>query len=302
MRVLVTGASGFVGCHLAAHFSACGDAVTGTYTGTRPESDLLRGIDLHATDVTDTAAMAALVEAVDPEVVVHLAGLAHVGASWQRLGEYFRVNVLGTERLLAAARGRRVVFASSAEVYGVVPEAEQPIREERPVAPPSPYAMTKACAERFVLAAGGVVARTFNLIGPGQAPHFALPAFARQLAAIRRGEQEPLLEAGNLSARRDFVHVSDGARAYRLLALHGQPGEVYNVASGHALSIEEALGLLMKAAGAEVSIQTDPARFRPVDVPLLAGNPGKLRGLGWRAEKSVDEAVGELWEAVANVA
>lgn len=301
MRVLVTGASGFVGCHLAAHFSACGDAVTGTYTGMRPESDLLRDIDLHAIDVTDAAAMAALVEAVDPEVVVHLAGLAHVGASWQRLGEYFLVNVLGTERLLAAARGRRVVFASSAEVYGVVPEAEQPIREERLVAPPSPYAMTKACAERFVLAAGGVVARTFNLIGPGQAPHFALPAFARQLAAIRRGEQEPVLETGNLSARRDFVHVSDGARAYRLLALHGRPGEVYNVASGHALSIQEALARLMKAAGVEVPIKTDPARFRPVDVPLLAGDPGKLRRLGWRVEKSVDEAVGELWGAVANV-
>lgn len=301
MRVLVTGASGFIGCHLAAHLAACGDRVVGTYAGARPDSGSgtgLEGVELHAVDVTDGPAMAALVAAVDPEVVIHLAGLSHVGASWQRLDEYFLVNVLGTERLLEAARGRRVVFASSAEVYGVVPESEQPISEARPVAPPSPYAMTKACAERFVLAAGGVVARTFNLVGPGQAPRFALPAFARQLAAIQRGEQVPVLETGNLSARRDFVHVEDGARAYRLLAVEGLSGEVYNVASGHSLSIEEALSRLMRAAGMEVPIEPDPARFRPVDVPLLTGDASRLEALGWKAEKSVDDAVRELWESV----
>ena len=142
-------------------------------------------------------------------MIVHLAGLSHVGESWKRPGDYLRVNFEGTLNLLSAARGRRLIFASSAEVYGAVPAAEQPLVEDRPLAPRSPYAMTKACAERMVLDRGGIVVRSFNAIGSGQAPTFALPSFAAQLAAIRRGESEPVLRVGDLSPRRDFVHVLD---------------------------------------------------------------------------------------------
>ena len=111
------------------------------------------------------------------------------------------------------------------EVYGLVPEADQPIPEERPLAPANPYAMSKAAAERLVVAAGGVVARSFNLAGPGQAESFALPAFARQLAAISAGANEDVLRVGNLSARRDFVHVDDGVEGLRLLATEAEAGE-----------------------------------------------------------------------------
>lgn len=268
----------------------------GTHAG--GEGTTRAGAELCAIDITDRPAMAALCARVEPEVVIHLAGLAHVGASWHRVAEYFQVNVVGTETLLAVAEGRRVVLASSAEVYGPVPEAEQPIHEERPLAPPSPYALTKACAERMVVAAGGVVARTFNLIGPGQAPSFALPTFARQLAAIARGDQEPVLQVGNLAAKRDFLHAADGARAYRLLAAAGEPGAAYNVASGTALSLEEMLARLIHASGVNARVEVDPTRFRPVDLPLLAGDAGKLRQLGWRQERTVDEALAELWESV----
>lgn len=295
MRVLITGATGFVGTHLVSHLLARGDEVVGTFTGIHPDP---APVSMHPLDVLDERGMARLVRTFDPEAIIHLAGLAHVGASWEQPAEYFRVNVLGTESLLAAAEGRRVVLASSAEVYGPVPEGEQPIHEDRPLAPASPYAMTKACAERLAAPRGAIIARTFNLIGPGQTPKFALPTFARQLAAIARGEQAPVLKTGNLSARRDFLHVADGVAAYRLLLERGEPGKAYNVSSGRAMSIAEVLERLRAISGVEARIETDPARLRPTDPPLLVGHALRLGELGWKREKSVDDALADLWASV----
>ncbi len=302
MHLLLTGVGGFVGSRLARLLLARGERVSGTFFEEVPRAP---GVTLYEADLLDAAAMAAAVRAADPDAVVHLAGLSHVGESWTRMAEYFRVNVLGTENLLAAAAGRRVVVASSAEVYGVVPESEQPIGEQRQLDPRTPYALTKAAAERLALGRGAVVARCFNLVGPGQSPRFALPAFAAQLAAISRGEREPVLRVGNLSARRDFVHVDDGVDAYRLLAESGTQGEIYNLASGRACSIGEALDRLVAiattAAGAGVParIEIDPERVRAVDLPLLAGDAGRLRALGWEARRGLDEALADLWTAAS---
>jgi GDP-4-dehydro-6-deoxy-D-mannose reductase len=298
MRFLVTGIGGFVGRNLARHLLARGDRVSGTYLDERPDIDGLAGADLYEADLMDAPALARVVRAADPEAIVNLAGLSHVGESWKRMSDYFRVNVLGTENLLAAAAGRRVVVASSAEVYGAVPPERQPIVEEEVVDPRTPYALTKAAAERLAFARGAVVARSFNLVGPGQAASFALPAFAAQLAAIARGEQEPVLRVGNLSARRDFVHVDDGAAAYRALAESGRPGEVYNLASGEAPSIGEALERLMAISGVEARIETDPERMRPVDLPLLLGDNRRLRALGWEPRRTLDDALADLWETL----
>jgi GDP-4-dehydro-6-deoxy-D-mannose reductase len=294
VRVLVTGVSGFLGPHLARHLLARGHAVAGTYLGPPPELD---GVELLRADLLEAPAVEAAVQAAAPEVLVHLAGLSHVGESWARMGEYFRVNFLGTEQMLRAAGrvGARFVLASSSEVYGLVPESAQPINEERPLDPRTPYALTKAAAERLVLAAGGVVVRTFNMVGPGQAPTFALPAFAAQLAAIAAGAQAPVLRVGNLAARRDFVHVADAAEGYGCVAERGEVGGVYNLASGRAASIEEALRRLLAVAGVEARVEPDPERLRPVDLPLLCGDPGRLRGLGWAPRRSLDEALRDLW-------
>lgn len=302
MRVLITGACGFVGRHLARRLQAADDEVVGTYWPEPPAGlSAIAGLELRQADVEDAAGVTRLVRDVRPEAIVHLAGLSHVGESWDRPGCYFRVNVTGTENVVRAAAGARVLVASSAEVYGAVPEDEQPIAEDRPLDPGTPYGLTKAAAERLALALSGpagaaaVIVRSFNLIGPGQAQRFALPSFAAQLAAIRRGESEPVIRVGNLSARRDFVHVEAAARAYELLLRAGDGGGVYNLASGRSASVEEALATLIRISGVEARVETDPARFRPVDQPLLCGDPSRLRALGWEPEPGMERAIEDLW-------
>jgi GDP-4-dehydro-6-deoxy-D-mannose reductase len=299
MHVLITGAGGFVGSRLTRRLLEAGQEVSGLYF---EEGGVPRpaGVRAYEVDVLDAAGVRRAVQAAAPDAVVHLAGLSHVGESWTRLAAYFRVNVLGTENVLAAAGGggRQVVVASSAEVYGAVPEAEQPIDERRQLEPNTPYALTKAAAERLALAAGAVVVRCFNLVGPGQSPRFALPAFASQLAAIARGgkgEEEAVLRVGNLSARRDFLHVDDGVEAYWQLVRSGRQGEVYNAASGEAHSIGEALDRLMAVSGARARVEVDPARVRSVDLPLLLGDAGRLRALGWEPRRGLDQALADLW-------
>jgi len=292
VRVLLTGASGFVGRRLAAQLAGDGHVVGGL---AHDLAGMPEEVEPLLADVCEASALAAAVARFDPEVVVHLAALSHVGDSWRRIDEYFKVNIVGTENLLAAARGRRALVVSSAEVYGLVPDAEQPIVESRAVAPRSPYAMTKAVAERMALAAGATVARLFNLAGPGQLPTFALPSFAAQLAAIEAGAAPPVLSVGNLSAERDFLHVEDGAAGLARIALGGATGEVYNVASGAAVSIAQALERLIAISGLVVRVEEDPARLRPVDVPRLCGDASRLRALGWTPQRGLETALADTW-------
>ena len=245
------------------------------------------------------AALKQAIAAADPDAIVNLAGLSSIGSSWkeEKIAGYFQVNYVGTENLLAAAAGRKVVIASSADVYGSVPAEEQPISEDQPVSPRSPYALTKAASERLAFAYGNaVVARSFNLNGSGQAKEFILPDFASQLAAaIARGDREPVLQVGNLTARRDFVHVDDGAAAYRLLAEKGESGGVYNIASGQASSVAEILQRLMEISGVSAEVEVVEKKFRKVDLPLLTGNASRLRALGWEPQRTLDDAVMDLW-------
>lgn len=292
MRFFITGISGFVGRRLAGLLLARGHRVSGTFLGDRPA---LPEAQTWEADLLNRPLLSSVIQQADPDAVIHLGGLSHVGASWQHMAEYFQVNVLGTENLLEASAGRRLLLASSAEVYGKVPEAEQPLGEDRAAAPRTPYALTKAAAERLALAHGAVVVRSFNAVGPGQAETFALPAFTRQLAAIEAGEQRPVLRVGNLEARRDFVHIDDVAEAYATLADRGRAGSIYNLASGKAFSIGDALQRLVAHSGLQVRVETDPQRVRPVDMPLLCGDASALRALGWKPKRDLDQALRDLW-------
>lgn len=304
MRALVTGAGGFVGGYLVRALAADGvEVFAGSLEGAPPAGDPA-GARWLPLDVTSAASVRAAVDEARPDAVFHLAGQASVGGSFEDPVGTWDANATGTLRMVEALRpGTRLVLAGSAEVYGVVPEAEQPIREERPLRPSNPYAASKAAAEMAcvgVAAARGVeavVARAFNHTGPGQDARFALPSWARQLAAIRAGEAEPVLRVGNLEARRDLLDVRDVVRAYRRLAEAGAAGTAYNVCSGSALTMREVLDALVVTSGAELTVEVDPARVRPVDVPLLMGDAGRINALGWSPEIPLRRTLADLLAA-----
>ncbi len=300
MRALITGITGFVGSHLAHHLARHGWQVSGLATGPSPAG--LEEFDVRQIDVADLAELASALSEIDPEAIFHLAGLAHVGLSWQRPGDYFRVNFGGTQNLLAAAGSRRVLFASSAEVYGQAKAEEQPLLESRPVEPRSPYAMTKACAELLVASNGGIVVRSFNATGPGQSRQFAMPSFAYQLAQIHLGRRSPTISVGDLSPRRDFLHIADAVEGYRLLAEKGQAGETYNLASGQAVAIGDALELLKEISGVAAEVAVDPDLVRKIDIPLLQGDIGKISALGWQPAKNLADALRDLWQSTLEAA
>lgn len=271
----------------------------GTTGGEEPPEGTLsigeiRAASWLALDVTSASSVVSAVETARPEAVYHLAGQSSVAQSFSDPLATWDVNATGTLRLLRALGSSgfgsaRVLLASSAEVYGPVPEAEQPVPEARPLRPVSPYAASKAAAELAALqvsSAGGpqvVVARSFNHTGPGHDARFALPSFARQLASHAPGS-EPVLRVGNLSARRDLLDVRDVVRAYRCLVRSGVAGEAYNVCSGEARCLQDVVEEMIEISGTRARIEVDAERFRPLDIPLLVGDGSRLRALGWAPE------------------
>lgn len=304
MRVLVTGADGFVGRHLCRFLEAQGDAVFAL--GGRPTSESgaasesgTRRIDiLHASDVRSA------VEEAKPEGIIHLAGFSSVAKSHQDPGAAFAVNTLGTVHLLAALRDvapkARAVLVSSGEVYGAVAQGTA-ASEDFPLLPLSPYAASKLAAEvaGFQFHRGAkleiLCARAFNHLGAGQTPTFVVPSFARQLKAMSRGEAERTLKVGDLTAIRDFSHVLDVVEAYRLLLTRGEPGQAYNVCSGEGRTIRQLLDMLIELADltGKVTVEVEAARLRPAELPSLVGNPDKLRRLGWKPTRSVRTALSD---------
>lgn len=304
MKAFITGIEGFVGHYLSRHLRLQGMAVAGSYLDGSLTDGLPPGCELHRLDLRDRAATAAVIGAARPDRIFHLAAQSSAALSFKAPAATYDVNVGGLVNLLEAVRAAglapRFLLVSSCEVYGPT-DAEAPIPETRPANPVSPYAASKVAQEVVGLqhhrsfGLDLVVARPFPHIGPGQAPAFALPGFARQIAEIVRGRQPAVINVGNLQARRDLSHVQDVVEAYALLAETGQAGEVYNVCSGAALTIEQALGRLLAFAGREIAVAVDPERLRPNDVPVLWGDNAKIRArTGWAPRRTVDQALREL--------
>ena len=320
MRLLVTGAGGFVGGHLVELVRQEAPA-TSLHGVVQPHGSLAwstsQGARIHEADLDDPTAAADVIQEVRPDGIVHLAGQSSVQQSWLDPGGTLRTNVLGIVHLLDAARSASlrpaVLVVGSAEEYGPVGEAELPIREDAPLRPASPYAVSKVAQgalARLYGPAGGmrvVLTRTFHHTGPGRGEAFAESSFARQIAEIEHGLRPAVIEVGNLDAVRDFCDVRDVVRAYLLLLEKGEPGQAYNVCSGRGLRIREVLDLLLASSSARVEVRVDKERLRPADVPAQVGDPSRLRAAtSWEPRIPIAETLADLlsdWRArVAGVA
>ena len=255
-------------------------------------------------DIRERPAVAARVAEVEPDGIVHLAALASVAASWGAEHDVWETNATGTHNLVSAVREHapkaRLVAVSSAEVYGIVPEAEQPIAESHTCTPRSPYAISKLAGEIPVLHSGldAVVARPFPHLGPGQDERFAIASFAAQIARIEAGSENSVLRVGNLEARRDFTDVRCVCEAYVALLSAPVTG-IVNIASGSAVRVGDVLQRLLALAALPIETAVDQARLRPSDVPLLCGDPTRLReATGWTPRRSLDETLADTLAAV----
>jgi GDP-4-dehydro-6-deoxy-D-mannose reductase len=313
VKVLVTGADGFVGRWLVRAFLSAGHAVTAT-TGPGATPPRISGAgDLRwvPLDVTDAAAVAS-VASVAVDAVVHLAALSSGSDALREPARAWEVNAVGTARLLAELGRRRaagesdpvVLAVSTAEVYGVGPA--RPLVEEDPVAPRSPYAASKAAAELAATETAArtglrvVVARPFPHTGPGQDTRFVAPAFAERLLLARRLRTR-VVKVGNLEATRDILDVRDVAAAYVALVERGTPGETYNVATGTGITLAALFARLAAVVGVDAIPEPDPALVRPADLPFLVGDPGKLQAAtGWRPRHDLDQTLRDLVDAQAD--
>jgi GDP-4-dehydro-6-deoxy-D-mannose reductase len=292
-RILVTGASGFAGSHLIEYLQAeAKGEIFGTVFGNTVEE---LGLDEHhsySINLLHQDEVRLMVENVKPDYVYHLAALSSPAASFQDPQAFFSNNVDAQFHLLEAVRlhcpKAKVLVVGTAEEYGKVKPQELPMSEATPLNPISPYAASKVAQDYLGLMYHNayqlpvIRVRPFNHIGERQTEAFVTGAFARQIALIEAGAQEPVINVGNLTPKRDFTDVKDMVKAYVLALELGTPGEVYNLGSGTSISIQELLDTLLSLATLPIMVEEDPARVQPVDVPEMRADISKFHALtGW---------------------
>lgn len=319
MRVLVTGVMGFAGGHLVEALLAQGvHPIIGVARRSLwPDvwRHLSGQVELHECDLCESERLEPILRSVKPERIYHLAGYPHVGRSFQEPEAAWRGNLTATRSLYEAVvrwGGRpRLLFVGSGLVYGDSAAGAEGFTEAVLLRPDSPYAASKAAADlvsyQYTRSPGLDIVRVrpFNHIGPRQGPQFALPNFARQLAAIERGLQPPILETGNLLPSRDLSDVRDVVAAYMLVMERGQSGEVYNVCSGQSISMQAVLERLIELSGVSVQVRQAANLMRAADTALVRANADKLRSeTGWQPRFSLDRTLTDLlayWRQQSNL-
>jgi len=309
-KVLITGANGFVGSHLSEYIlnNKLGE-VYGAYRTKNEDFSNIKGIlkkiELIECDITDSYSVDKTIAEVKPDYIFHLAAQAFVPSSWKSPVETLNTNIVGSLNLFEAIKKNNknitIQIAGSSEEYGFVKEDEVPITEDNPLRPLSPYGVSKVAMDllgyQYNKSYGLKIIRTraFNHEGPRRGESYVTSNFAKQVALIEAGEQEPVLMVGNLKAKRDYTDVRDTVRAYWLAAEKCIPGEAYNIATGKAYEIQKIVDILKELTKKDFEIKQDPKRLRPSDVQILLGDSSKFRKqTGWKPEIPFETTMKDL--------
>jgi GDP-4-dehydro-6-deoxy-D-mannose reductase len=310
MRVVVTGASGFIGSYLVDRLLERGDEVHAWVRAGSPEPAAHKGVVArHEVDLLDPSSVSSALSRSQPAEIHHLAAQSLPTVSWQQPWETFRVNVAGTVNLLEAAKdaafaGPLVVFGSSSE-YAEIASSAQPMSEEHPLGANSPYAASKVAASQIAQLyhrrhrLSTRVVRPFFWIGPRKAGDFCSDV-ARKVIEIEKGRLGRL-GVGNLDVVRDFLDVRDGVEAVLRVARDGKPGQAYNICSGTGTALSEVIETYRRLSPVPVPLWTDPQLVRPIDEPIRVGDPARVVALGWQPMRRLADTLAEIvayWRAL----
>lgn len=300
-KVLIFGIAGFVGSYLAEEFQNAGYDVFG--------SDLCEKVNIKnvvykKADLLNAQAVTDVIHQVNPDMIVNLAALSSVGLSWKMPQTTISVNVAGALNILEAARQLnvlpKIMFIGSCEEYEA---SDKPIDENTNLNSNNPYGISKIMQERFAelyrerYGMDIYCVRSFNHTGIGQKDTFVLPSFCKQAAEIEKSGRPGVIKAGNLSAKRDFSHVKDIVRAYRMIIEDDDCRVTYNVGSGKAYRLDEMLEYVISLCHQEIRIEIDPDRFRPADTPAICCDNRRIQTkLGWNPEYTIFDTLRELFD------
>lgn len=313
MRVLITGITGFAGSHLAEYILE--NHPDAKIYGIRRWRSRMENIE-HLADkiqviecnLVDQSSVKSLIADVRPDKIFHLAAQSFVPSSWNAPAESLTTNILSQLNIFEALREAKLLntwvqIACSSEEYGMVHPDEVPIRETNPLRPLSPYAVSKVgqdyLAYQYFMSYGIKAVRTrgFNHTGPRRGEVFVCSNFSKQAVEIEKKKRQPVIYVGNLDAERDFTDVRDMVHAYWLSLEKCEPGEVYNICSGEAISIKKLLDMVIAQTGLPIEIKQDPSRLRPSDVPLLRGDFSKFqKATGWKPQIPFNQTLHDIMD------
>jgi len=306
-KILITGIPGFAGSHLAEFLLRKNFLVFGTVLKkNNPNISHLEGkINLEVCDLLNFDRVFSVIEKIRPDLIFHLAGFTIPRLSYDQPVEAFKINVFSQINIFEALKilgiSTRILIVGSSEEYGIVKNLKKPVKEDEPLNPVSPYAVSKIAQDfcgfsYFQMYKMPIIRlRPFPHLGPRLNEKLAVSSFAKQIAQIEKGICEPIIKVGNLRAKRDFTDVRDMVRAYFLAIQKCKVGEVYNVGSGKSYSLAQMLDILLSLTKVKIKIKEDPSLFRPVDVPEIICDSEKFRKLtGWQPKIKIRETLEDI--------
>lgn len=305
-RVLIFGAGGFVGSYLCKEFLNNGYKVSGTDKG--EGSALPSEVDFYKTDLMQADEVKKLIGQIQPDIIVNLAAISSVGASWNMPQTTMAINVIGALNIMEAARKSeqkpRILFVGSSEEYVI---SENPLDENTQLNANNPYGISKVTQEQLAklyreqYGLKIYCVRPFNHTGIGQRDTFVLPSFCKQVAEIDKSRKDGKIQVGNLKVKRDFSHVKDVVRAYRMIVESDNCNQIYNVGSGNAYSLEDMLTYIIGLSDQNIEIEVDQNRIRPTDQPVICCDRSLIgKELGWEPQYNVYDALREMYESYRN--